>query len=76
MGTPAPTDQVHIASASQTLTIGYQGFGSFHNEDNVEFMASDPGWQPPPNHCQREVCLSGTAFGAPCRYQFLIDFDR
>ncbi|KAL4860004.1 putative L-cysteine desulfhydrase 1 [Chlorella vulgaris] len=74
MGTPAPTD--HIASASQLSTVGYQGFGSFHNEDNVEFMASNPGWQPPPNHCQQEVCWTGTAFGATCRSQFFIDFDR
>lgn len=54
---------------------GYQGFGSFHS-DNVEEMASNPAWQPPPNPCKAaagELPTPGQ-LGAAARPHFLIDF--
>ncbi|KAL4425559.1 hypothetical protein ABPG75_009575 [Micractinium tetrahymenae] len=69
---------------------GYQGFGSFRS-GNVEEMASDALWHPPPNPCQgaglatepeadpatpARADPATRSFGASCRSLFSIDFDR
>lgn len=46
--------------------------------ENVEEMAGDTLWQPPPNPCEQPggQNLSEYPFGAPFRRHFLIDFGR
>lgn len=62
--------------AQAVARTGYQGFGSFHS-DNVEEMACDPMWQPPPNPCEAaagELPAPGVV-GTAARRHFLIDFS-